>query len=73
MAFQRLLHALGPAGQRKRGFSGHSNTHFYKCMNYELQFQQSFAKLRRRWSSNYAGERGSRRCEREERGTFYRR
>jgi hypothetical protein len=60
---RHILHALGPAGQQKKGSAGHSNTHFYKCMNYELQFRQSFAKLRRRWSSNYAGKGGSRRGE----------
>jgi hypothetical protein len=68
MACRRLLHALGPAGQRKRGSTEHSNTHLYKYMNYELQFWQSFAKLRQRWSSNYAREGGFKSVKREERG-----
>jgi hypothetical protein len=55
-ARHRLLHALGPAGQWKKGSAEHSTTHFSKCMNYELQFWQSFAKLRRKLGSNYAGE-----------------
>jgi hypothetical protein len=52
-ACRRLLHALGPAGQRKKGSAGHSNTHFSKCMNLELTIRQSFTKPRRIWGSNF--------------------
>jgi hypothetical protein len=47
-------HALGPVGQRKKGSTGHSNTHFSKCVKLELTIRQSFAKPRRIWGSNYA-------------------
>jgi hypothetical protein len=57
MACHRLLHALDPAGQRKKGSAGHSNAHFSKCVNLELTIRQSFAKLRQIWGSNFAGER----------------
>jgi hypothetical protein len=55
-ACHRLLHALGPAGQQKKGSAEHSNTHFSKCVNLELTIRQSFAKPRRIWGSNFAGE-----------------
>jgi hypothetical protein len=55
-ARRRLLHALGPAGQRKKGSARHSNTHFSKCAKLELTIRQSFTKPRRIWCSNFAGE-----------------
>jgi hypothetical protein len=45
-ARRRLLHTLGPAGQRKKGSAGHSNTHFSECVKLELTIRQSFAKPR---------------------------
>jgi hypothetical protein len=43
-------------------------------MNYELTIRQSFAKLRRIWGSNFAGERKNQASmNMEERGAFYRR
>jgi hypothetical protein len=74
MACHRLLHAHGPAGQRKRGSAGHSNTHFSKCVNLELTIRQSFAKLRQIWGSNFAGEGKDQEVfEEGEEGSFYRR
>jgi hypothetical protein len=61
-ACHRLLHALGPAGQRKKGSAGHSNTHFSKCVKLELTIRQSFAKPRRIWGSNFAGEGKNQKC-----------
>jgi hypothetical protein len=40
-------------------------------VNYELQFRQSFAKLRRKVDSNYAREGGSRSVSTRERGGVY--
>jgi hypothetical protein len=43
-------------------------------MNYELTIRQSFAKLRRIWGSNFAGEgKDQASMNMEERGDFYRR
>jgi hypothetical protein len=73
-ARRRLLHALGPVGQRKKGSVGHSNTHFSKCVKLELTIWQSFAKLRRIWGSNFAGEERTNMCVTWRRGRgFYRR
>jgi hypothetical protein len=70
-ACRRLLHAHGPAAQRKRGSTGHSNKHFSKCINYKLTIRQSFAKLRKIWGSNIAGEGKDQGCmNMEERGPF---
>jgi hypothetical protein len=74
MACLRLLHAHGPVGQRKRGSTEYSNTHFSKYMNYKLTIRQSFATLRQIWGSNFAGEgKDQASMNIEERGAFYRR
>jgi hypothetical protein len=74
MARHRLLHALGPAGQQKKGSTGHSNTHFSKCVNLKLTIQQSFAKPRWIWGSNFSGEGKDQAVwEEGEEGSFYRR
>jgi hypothetical protein len=39
-----------------KGSAGHSNTHFSKCVKLELTIRQSFAKPRRIWGINFAGE-----------------
>jgi hypothetical protein len=51
---RRLLHALGPAGQRNKGSVGHSNTTSTKCMNLNY-FWQSFAKQCQKLSSKVWG------------------
>jgi hypothetical protein len=57
-----------------KGSSGHSNTHFSKCVKLELTIRQSFAKPRRIWGSNFSGEgKDQASLNMEERGTFYRR
>jgi hypothetical protein len=67
-AFRRLLHALGPAGQRKKGSTRHSNTTSTKCMKSNYNFGRASLSNVDSGAATMGGREGSRVREEGEEG-----
>jgi hypothetical protein len=60
MACRRVLHALGPAGQQKKGSAGHSNTTSTKCMKSNYNFGRALLSNVDGGAATMGGREGSR-------------
>jgi hypothetical protein len=65
-ACRLLLHALGPAGQRKNGSAGHSNTTSTKCIKSNYNFGRASLSNVNGGAATMEGREGIKKCEKRE-------